>query len=62
MAGTLRVNDKGVIYRIDNYSGHYWPNDKEGYATMQNIAQEAFTRNGWSFSPNAWKSFKHPDR
>ncbi|TWJ27833.1 intein [Micromonospora sagamiensis] len=58
MAGNFEV-EGGRITHYNNGSGHYWPNNFEGYMPVRDVAYEALTTNGYPVAPNAtWRDWR----
>lgn len=57
MAGTFKVGANGEITKINNFSGHYKPEDSEGFAPLLDITRTAFQGHGWNFTDDVWIPF-----
>jgi RHS repeat-associated protein len=58
MAGNFTA-EGGQITHYNNGSGHYWPNNAEGYMPVKDVASEALTANGYPMAPNAtWRDWR----
>ncbi|GAA4105091.1 hypothetical protein GCM10022248_93950 [Nonomuraea soli] len=62
MAGTLDVDEDGKISHVDNFSGHYAPEDRPGKKPLKDITREALQEQGWGFDDDAWDYFERPPR
>ncbi|MFF5808634.1 hypothetical protein, partial [Streptomyces sp. NPDC012746] len=60
MAGEFVVGPGGVFTRIENYSGHYMPLDREGFTPLKDVTRAAFLAHGWVFSEKAWVYYPGP--
>ncbi|MFE4312326.1 hypothetical protein ACFRR6_40400, partial [Streptomyces sp. NPDC056891] len=60
MAGELDVAPGGVFTRIENFSGHYMPLDREGFTPLKEVTRAAFLGHGWLFPEKAWKYYPGP--
>ncbi|MFG3409274.1 hypothetical protein [Streptomyces sp. NPDC048142] len=54
MAGEFDVGAAGLITRVRNFSGHYMPQQKEGFTSLKDITQAAFLGHGWVLPDKAW--------
>ncbi|HET6503257.1 MAG TPA: LamG-like jellyroll fold domain-containing protein [Amycolatopsis sp.] len=52
MAGTFDTNAEGQIFKFNSLSGHYMPSDAPGFARLENISIDSFTRHGLSITPD----------
>ena len=46
MAGLFQVDEYGLIYEYDNWSGHYMPSNGPGFTSLKDIAKQAFANMG----------------
>ncbi|MGW4464033.1 ricin-type beta-trefoil lectin domain protein [Micromonospora sp. NPDC004704] len=62
MAGNFTASN-GQITDWNNGSGHYWPNNAEGYMPVKDVSARALTANGYSMAPNAtWRDWRMGQR
>ncbi|MFE5947886.1 hypothetical protein [Streptomyces sp. NPDC056480] len=60
MAGEFVVGPGGVFTRIENFSGHYMPLDREGFTPMKDITRAAILAHGWVWVESAWEYYPGP--
>ncbi len=57
MAGEFEVGAAGLITMVRNFSGHYMPQQKEGFTSLKDITKASFLGHGWVFPDKAWKLY-----